>query len=166
VLKNFRRCLDVGKWRLWAAACRVLAQRAALTETWRRWGHEIGFGIGIAHGFATLGTIGFEGRFDYAAIQRLSIMKMGRREKKIETADSQGRSARRGMQSTLACPRYRAPQRTQRPKIAPEKLTLRSIGPSAGRETQGVVTPSRERLLHRHQRGCYPSPGTRPLRCY
>jgi len=38
----------------------------ALTETWRRWGHEIGFGIGIAHGFATLGTIGFEGRFDYA----------------------------------------------------------------------------------------------------
>jgi len=40
----------------------------ALTETWRRWGHDIGFGIGIAHGFATLGTIGFEGRFDYAAI--------------------------------------------------------------------------------------------------
>jgi adenylate cyclase len=39
----------------------------ALTETWRRWGHEIGFGIGIAQGFATLGTIGFEGRFDYAA---------------------------------------------------------------------------------------------------
>ena len=34
----------------------------ALTETWRRWGHEIGFGIGIAHGFATLGTIGFEER--------------------------------------------------------------------------------------------------------
>ena len=32
-----------------------------LTETWRRWGHDIGFGIGIAHGFATLGTIGFEG---------------------------------------------------------------------------------------------------------
>jgi adenylate cyclase len=25
-------------------------------------------GFGIAHGFATLGTIGFEGRFDYAAI--------------------------------------------------------------------------------------------------
>ena len=40
----------------------------ALTETWRRLGHEIGFGIGIAHGFATLGTIGFEGRFDYSAI--------------------------------------------------------------------------------------------------
>jgi class 3 adenylate cyclase len=44
----------------------------ALTETWRRWGHEIGFGIGIAHSFATLGTIGFEGRFDYAAIGTVS----------------------------------------------------------------------------------------------
>ena len=44
----------------------------ALTKTWHRWGHEIGFGIGIAHGFATLGTIGFEGRFDYAAIGTVS----------------------------------------------------------------------------------------------
>src|SRR6202041_2556044 len=34
----------------------------ALTETWRRWGHEIGFGIGIAPGFATLGPMGYEGR--------------------------------------------------------------------------------------------------------
>ena len=44
----------------------------AMTEKWRRLGHEIGFGIGIAHGFATLGTIGFEGRFDYAAIGTVS----------------------------------------------------------------------------------------------
>jgi adenylate cyclase len=44
----------------------------ALTATWTRLGHEIGFGIGIAHGFATLGTIGFEGRFDYAAIGTVS----------------------------------------------------------------------------------------------
>ena len=29
-------------------------------------------GIGIAHGYATLGTIGFEGRFDYAAIGTVS----------------------------------------------------------------------------------------------
>jgi class 3 adenylate cyclase len=43
-----------------------------LTQTWHRWGHDIGFGIGIAHGFATLGTIGFEGRFDYAAIGTVS----------------------------------------------------------------------------------------------
>ena len=43
-----------------------------LTDRWRRLGHDIGFGIGIAHGFATLGTIGFEGRFDYAAIGTVS----------------------------------------------------------------------------------------------
>ena len=40
----------------------------ALVNTWRRMGHEIGFGIGISHGYATLGIIGFEGRFDYTAI--------------------------------------------------------------------------------------------------
>jgi class 3 adenylate cyclase len=43
-----------------------------LIEKWRRLGHDLGFGIGIAHGFATLGTIGFEGRFDYAAIGTVS----------------------------------------------------------------------------------------------
>jgi class 3 adenylate cyclase len=44
----------------------------ALTEKWRQLAHEIGFGIGIAHGYATLGTIGFEGRFDYAVIGTVS----------------------------------------------------------------------------------------------
>jgi class 3 adenylate cyclase/putative methionine-R-sulfoxide reductase with GAF domain len=44
----------------------------ALIEKWRDLGHDLGFGIGIAHGFATLGTIGFEGRFDYAAIGTVS----------------------------------------------------------------------------------------------
>jgi adenylate cyclase len=41
---------------------------AALAAIWRRRGHQIGFGIGIAQGFATLGPVGFEGRFDYSAI--------------------------------------------------------------------------------------------------
>jgi adenylate cyclase len=44
----------------------------ALMEKWRLLGHDIGFGIGIAHGFATLGTIGFESRYDYAAIGTVS----------------------------------------------------------------------------------------------
>jgi adenylate cyclase len=39
-----------------------------LTAKWRKHGFDLGFGIGIAHGYATLGRIGFEGRFDYAAI--------------------------------------------------------------------------------------------------
>ena len=42
------------------------------TQKWRRLGHDIGFGIGVSHGFATLGTIGFEGRFDYAAVGTVS----------------------------------------------------------------------------------------------
>jgi adenylate cyclase len=41
---------------------------AMLGAKWRRLGHELGFGIGIANGYATLGRIGYEGRFDYAAI--------------------------------------------------------------------------------------------------
>jgi adenylate cyclase len=45
---------------------------AAMIEKWRLLGHDLGFGIGIAHGFATLGTIGFEGRYDYAAIGTVS----------------------------------------------------------------------------------------------
>jgi adenylate cyclase len=39
-----------------------------LAEGWRRRDHDLALGIGIAQGFATLGRIGFEGRFDYAAI--------------------------------------------------------------------------------------------------
>ena len=41
---------------------------STLAEQWRKHGHELGFGVGVAQGYATLGKIGFEGRFDYAAI--------------------------------------------------------------------------------------------------
>jgi adenylate cyclase len=39
-----------------------------LARSWRKQGHELGFGVGIAQGFATLGQVGFAGRFDYSAI--------------------------------------------------------------------------------------------------
>lgn len=39
-----------------------------LAAQWLRDGHQLALGIGIAKGFATLGKIGFEGRFDYSAI--------------------------------------------------------------------------------------------------
>jgi CheY-like chemotaxis protein/class 3 adenylate cyclase len=39
-----------------------------LTQAWRRRGHELGCGIGIALGFATVGEMGFEGRRDYGAL--------------------------------------------------------------------------------------------------
>jgi adenylate cyclase len=41
---------------------------ARLAAGWSRRGHDLGFGVGIAQGHATLGRIGFEGRSDYAAI--------------------------------------------------------------------------------------------------
>jgi adenylate cyclase len=47
---------------------------AELAEGWRKQGHELGFGVGIAQGYATLGRIGFEGRFDYAAIGPVANM--------------------------------------------------------------------------------------------
>jgi adenylate cyclase len=57
------------------AVLMALDMRAAIggmIEKWQDLGHDLGFGVGIAHGFATLGTIGFEGRFDYAAIGTVS----------------------------------------------------------------------------------------------
>jgi class 3 adenylate cyclase len=45
-----------------------------LSVGWRRRGHDLALGQGIAQGFATLGRIGFEGRFDYAAIGSVTNM--------------------------------------------------------------------------------------------
>jgi class 3 adenylate cyclase len=53
------------------AARLALEMRAAvdkLIPVWARRGHTLGFGIGMAQGYATLGRIGFEDRFDYTAI--------------------------------------------------------------------------------------------------
>lgn len=49
-------------------AAEMRAAVSGLSAKWRKHGFELGFGVGIAHGYATLGRIGFEGRFDYAAI--------------------------------------------------------------------------------------------------
>jgi class 3 adenylate cyclase len=49
-------------------AVEMRASVVELAAKWRRQGHDLGFGVGIAHGYATLGRIGFEGRFDYAAV--------------------------------------------------------------------------------------------------
>jgi adenylate cyclase len=49
-------------------AVEMRTQVSEATAKWRKQGHELGFGIGISYGYATLGLIGFEGRFDYSAI--------------------------------------------------------------------------------------------------
>jgi class 3 adenylate cyclase len=49
----------------------ALAMRERVAELivkWRKRGYEIDFGVGIAQGYATIGAIGFEGRWDYGAI--------------------------------------------------------------------------------------------------
>lgn len=45
-----------------------------LSAGWRKRGYELGFGVGIAVGYATLGRIGFEGRYDYGAIGNVVIL--------------------------------------------------------------------------------------------
>jgi adenylate cyclase len=49
----------------------TLAMRERVSELaarWRKRGYQLDFGVGIAAGYATIGAIGFEGRWDYAAI--------------------------------------------------------------------------------------------------
>jgi PAS domain S-box-containing protein len=56
----------------------AMRDRAAeLAEAWRRHGYDLGFGVGVARGYATLGRIGFEGRFDYGAVG--SVVNMASR---------------------------------------------------------------------------------------
>jgi len=45
-----------------------------LAERWRKLGYELAFGVGVAVGYATLGRIGFDGRFDYGAIGNAVIL--------------------------------------------------------------------------------------------
>jgi class 3 adenylate cyclase/putative methionine-R-sulfoxide reductase with GAF domain len=55
-------------------ACDMRERFVGLSSAWRKRGYELGLGIGIAAGFATLGRIGFEGRYDYAAIGNAVIL--------------------------------------------------------------------------------------------
>jgi adenylate cyclase len=61
----------------------LLAVRAALAiregfETlsagWRKRGYELGLGMGLSVGYATIGRIGFEGRFEYGAVGNVVIL--------------------------------------------------------------------------------------------
>lgn len=54
----------------------AIAMRARFAELqggWKKRGYDLGVGIGIAVGYATLGRIGFEGRFDYGAVGMVVI---------------------------------------------------------------------------------------------
>ena len=49
-------------------AVEVRERIARVAADWRKRGYDLGLGVGITTGYATLGRIGFEGRYDYAAI--------------------------------------------------------------------------------------------------
>jgi class 3 adenylate cyclase len=49
-------------------AVEIREAMSALTAVWRKRGHELDFSVGIALGYATIGRIGFEGRYDYGAV--------------------------------------------------------------------------------------------------
>jgi adenylate cyclase len=51
-----------------AMAIRMRARVGDLCARWRRRGHQLDFGMGIAQGPASVGAVGFQGRYDYAAI--------------------------------------------------------------------------------------------------
>jgi adenylate cyclase len=53
----------------------TLAERfTTLAADWRKRGYDLGLGVGIATGYATLGRIGFEGRYEYGAIGNAVIL--------------------------------------------------------------------------------------------
>jgi class 3 adenylate cyclase len=60
-----------------AAVCTAVAMRgrfATLATDWRKRGYDLGLGMGIATGYATLGRIGFEGRYDYGGVGNVVIL--------------------------------------------------------------------------------------------
>ena len=70
VMVFFNDPLAVADHELQAVRFAVAAQErvAQLTGVWRKRGIELGLGIGIEAGYATIGRIGFEGRYDYGAL--------------------------------------------------------------------------------------------------
>jgi adenylate cyclase len=48
-------------------AVEMRSRISTLAQKWHRFGHELGFGIGIAAGYATMGNVGYRGRFHYSA---------------------------------------------------------------------------------------------------
>ena len=70
VMVFFNDPVPVADHELKAVRLAIAAQErlAELAQRWRKWGTELALGIGVEAGYATLGRIGFEGRYDYGAL--------------------------------------------------------------------------------------------------
>jgi class 3 adenylate cyclase/putative methionine-R-sulfoxide reductase with GAF domain len=55
-------------------ACAMRERFDQMARAWQKRGYELGFGVGIATGYATLGRIGFDGRYDYGAVGNVVIL--------------------------------------------------------------------------------------------
>jgi class 3 adenylate cyclase len=70
VMVFFNDPLPVEQHELQAIRLALAAEErfAELAQVWRKRGIQLGLGVGIEAGYATLGRIGFEGRYDYGAL--------------------------------------------------------------------------------------------------
>jgi adenylate cyclase len=66
----FNAPLEIENHELCAVRAALEMQDAfkTLQASWTKQGHQLGFGIGISNGYATIGAVGFAGRWQYAAI--------------------------------------------------------------------------------------------------
>jgi class 3 adenylate cyclase len=108
---------------------------ADLIAKWRKFGHELGFGVGIAHGYATLGRVGLDGRYDYAAIGTvvtLAARLCGEARSGQILVDGKVHAAIEAVADTQSVPRARR-------DVAQDKYHVRSFGrpPHMAGEVQG-----------------------------
>jgi class 3 adenylate cyclase len=70
VMVFFNDPIEIDEHELQAIRFALAAQEkfAALAQSWKKRGIQLGLGIGVESGYATLGRIGFEGRYDYGAL--------------------------------------------------------------------------------------------------
>jgi class 3 adenylate cyclase len=75
IMVFFNDPVEIAEPQLQAARMALAMQTrfAELQAGWKKRGYDLGLGIGIAVGYATLGRIGFEGRSDYGAIGMVVI---------------------------------------------------------------------------------------------
>jgi adenylate cyclase len=88
---------------------------AKLSQKWSRSGHHLGFGIGVAHGYATLGTIGYEGRLQYSVTGKVAnLAALGRSYRAAQHRDQRGLRRSRDEGTPCRHRRQRAPGLTGR----------------------------------------------------
>ncbi len=165
----------------WPSTCATAS--TCWPTAWRRQGHDLGFGVGIAQGYATLGRVGFEGRWDYAAIGTVTNVAArlcaAAAARQILDQPAGARRPRRALRDALAradssCAGSRGPWRSTRssapidperrpmnPSVDPRTRPTRRRRPRPRRPRRGGAGPALRRLQQRCPR-CGGSAAGRP----